>query len=218
MNRRTDFERNWNALPEGKVHRPTDRQAVGLMKSCPFDRHTHGLPDAPTGSHRRRRHKATDTVKVYRAIILGIIPVLVLCYGWAALVEQLLRGIGFYGTVEKGIGHHRLRREGQKSNLIHRGGTYPDDDLISTSGQDGRRFHTENDGLSGGLGLIGELRPRNEPWRGGGTSASSPRPDDWRRIGGVPGAASVEGVATLPYPVKKNGKERECEMDEGELD
>uniref|UniRef100_A0A182J3B8 Uncharacterized protein n=1 Tax=Anopheles atroparvus TaxID=41427 RepID=A0A182J3B8_ANOAO len=52
--------------------------------------------------------------------------------------------------------------------------TYPDDDFISTSGHEGRRFHTEKDGLSGGLGLIGELRPRNEPWRGGGPPGLKP--------------------------------------------
>ena len=107
MNRRTDFERNWNALPEGKVHRPT----VGLMKSCPFDRHLHGLPDSP-GSHRR--HKVTDTVKVYRAIILGIIPVLVLCYGWAASGEQAFAGNRVLRYGWKGIRRHRWRRGGKE--------------------------------------------------------------------------------------------------------
>lgn len=68
--------------------------------------------------------------------------------------------------------------------------TYPDDDLISTSGQEGRRFHTEKQGLSGDVGL-GELRPRKEPVRPGGTNVSKPRADDCRRIGETLPAALV---------------------------
>lgn len=92
--------------------------------------------------------------------------------------------------------------DSEKENLFTFQSTYPDDDLISTSGQEGRRFHIEKEGLSGEVGLIGELRPRKEPVRPGGTNVSKPRADDWRRIGeALPTAPpATEPPLTPPVP------------------